>query len=177
MNATGVRLYGLSRTQGTTVSRAKQPSVERQIAKLVEQSKQSGLGMNPETPLQNAIRLALGQDPDVCLWRNSTGAAQTYDAERAKIGFLSYGLCVGSSDLIGLVRIRSQLPIVTIGGETYPSFGRFIALEVKTEIGQSSKEQRRFLALVRSFGGFGAVVRSVEDARAAVARAKEGKYE
>jgi hypothetical protein len=106
-----------------------------------------------EAELQDQIRLALGSDPRVVLWRNNTGVSVSPDGRRTR-----YGLCVGSSDLIGVLR---------------PS-GRFIALEVKTATGRVSPEQARFIALVNGAGGFAAVVRSVADARAAVERAMEG---
>jgi hypothetical protein len=40
----------------------------------------------------------------------------------------------------------------------------FTAIEVKTEKGKVSPEQSKFIEIVRSFGGIGAVVRSVDDA-------------
>jgi hypothetical protein len=70
-----------------------------------------------------------------------------------------YGLAVGSSDLIGCLN------------------GRFIALEVKTPTGRASPQQRQWLDLVRRHGGFAAIVRSVEDARGAIARARTGASE
>jgi hypothetical protein len=105
-----------------------------------------------ERDVQQAIRLALGRLPDVVLWRNSTGVARPNDR------VVRYGLCVGSSDLIGLLA---------------PS-GRFLALEVKTAAGRTSLEQDQFLALVRRRGGFACVVRSVAEALAAIDRAREG---
>ena len=52
--------------------------------------------------------------------------------------------------------------------------GRFVALEVKSETGRVTKEQATFIALVRHMGGVGEVVRSVEEAMAAVDRAVKG---
>jgi hypothetical protein len=98
-----------------------------------------------ESQLLDAIRLAVGQDPTRCvLWRNNTGVALQGTTR------VRYGLCVGSSDLIGIAN------------------GRFVALEVKTEQGRVSREQAQFLALVNARGGIGRVVRSVDDALAAV---------
>ena len=51
----------------------------------------------------------------------------------------------------------------------------FVALEVKRPGGRITKEQTDFLALVRSLGGFGAVVHSVEEARDAIPRARRGE--
>jgi len=72
---------------------------------------------------------------------------------------VTYGLCKGSSDLIGL----SQ---VLIGPEHLgQTLALFTALEVKTSRGRLSAEQEKFLRLVQQLGGRGGVVRSVEEAR------------
>ena len=106
---------------------------------------------NRETDIQQRIRLALGRLPGVVIWRNTGG----YD-ERAR---QEYGLRRGASDLIGICD------------------GRFFALEVKTATGRPSKEQIQFLKIVRANGGFGAIVRSPEDALAAVGRCRKGMCE
>jgi hypothetical protein len=106
-----------------------------------------------EQELQQLIRLELGRGP-VRLWRNNVGALRD---ERGRL--VTYGLCKGSSDLIGL----SQ---VVIGpqhlGQTLAVFS---ALEVKTTKGRIRVEQEKFLQLVQQLGGRGGVVRSVEEAR------------
>lgn len=106
-----------------------------------------------EAELQDQIRLAIGADSRVVLWRNNTGLAVSSDGRRTR-----YGLCVGSSDLVGIVR----------------GSGRFVALEVKTESGRVSPEQTRFIALVNGAGGYAAVVRSVTQAQAAIDAAARG---
>lgn len=98
------------------------------------------------------IRLSLGREPDFRVWRNETGTARHLNRH------VRYGLCRGSSDLIGILA---------------PT-GRLIALEVKTETGRPTREQLLFLDVVRRFGGFGAIVRSVQDAHAALDRARKG---
>ena len=60
---------------------------------------------------------------------------------------LHAGLCVGSSDIIGIT----------------PD-GRFLAVEVKTKTGRVSDEQQRFIDAVRRKGGVAGVARSVEEA-------------
>lgn len=108
-----------------------------------------------EAEIQDAIRLA-GHSLGLVLWRNNTGLA--VDGLRR----IRYGLAVGSSDLIGIL---------------VPE-GRFIALEVKAPNGKGpTPEQERFLTLVRRSGGFAAVVRSLEDARKAIERARQGRDE
>jgi hypothetical protein len=108
------------------------------------------------TALMKRIRLALGADPDVVLWPNIVTHIETYDAERGGARHGHAGLPDGSPDLVGIV------------------FGRFIGLEVKTGSGQLRPSQVLFSRLVQKHGGFFAVVRSVEEAVAAIARAKAG---
>lgn len=104
-----------------------------------------------ERDIQAAARLALGSDPGLVLFRNSVG----YDAGTKQ----KYGLCPGSADLVGCCD------------------GRFIGLEIKSERGRSSPEQVRWAELIRSKGGFVAVVRSVDEAIQAVARCRAGGSE
>jgi len=107
-----------------------------------------------EPELQRDIRLALSRERDLVIWRNNVGVAQ-HGQHRVR-----YGLALGSSDLIGIL-----------------SPGRFIALEVKSPRGRATEEQQLFAELVRARGGFAATVRSVEEALAAVARARGGGSE
>jgi hypothetical protein len=88
-----------------------------------------------EHEIQQRIRMACGRGP-VRLWRNNTGALVDQQGR-----FVRFGLCKGSSDLIGL---RS--------------------LEIKAAGGVVSPEQRAFLRLVQKLGGVAAVCRSVEEA-------------
>lgn len=91
---------------------------------------------------------------DVVIWRNSTGVANTADGKKQR-----FGLCVGSSDLVGIVD------------------GRFLAVEIKAADGRLRPEQELFLALVRRKKGFACVVRSVDEAVAAIERARRGLSE
>ena len=109
-----------------------------------------------ESALVASIRLALGRDSRVVLWRNNTGSA-LQDFGSGGMRPLKYGLCVGSSDLIGIVAPH----------------GRLIALEVKTASGRVTREQQQFLSLVERMGGVARVVRSVDDALRAVDAASE----
>ena len=106
-------------------------------------------GGRPLRRIMDALRI----EPDVLLWRNSVGVGEHGDGRR-----VTYGLALGSSDLIGI--LASQ--------------GRFMALEVKTPACRLTDYQARFLERVRQHGGFACVVHSVEEARAAVRRAREG---
>jgi len=141
-----------------------------------------------ESEIQNAILLKFGRESDLTLWRQNTGTARTEVATRAhlerllsmlnlndwdnarsllrallaeKPRFTAFGLCRGSSDIIGIVQSMASAP------------GVFLALEVKAANGKLSNEQRQFLALVNRRGGVGREVRSVEDAGRAIDEARQ----
>lgn len=111
--------------------------------------------MNPETKLQRRIMAALSSAGHT-VFRNETGRfwtgriihkeGQTVTLSGAAM--IPVGLAVGSSDLVGL-----QV-------ET----GRFFAIEVKTPTGRVSKEQHKFIEVIKARGGIAGVARSVEDA-------------
>lgn len=101
---------------------------------------------------QQRIRLELSRGP-VRLWRNNTGVLLDRNGRPVQ-----FGLCKGSSDLIGL---RS----ITIGPEHIgQTIAAFVALEVKGPRGRLTAEQEAFLAMVKEMGGLAGVARSVEDA-------------
>lgn len=110
-----------------------------------------------ERDIQNAIRIALTRRDDIVLWRNAMGFVSRGDRKQR------FGLCVGSADLIGILRLPS-------------GSGIFLAIEVKREDGALSSEQALFLALVQKMGGIAILARSVEEAATAIddviARAK-----
>ncbi len=89
------------------------------------------------------------------LWRNNTGALVDQQGR-----FVRFGLCKGSSDLIGL---RSVVVTPEMVGQR---LAQFVALEIKTVSGTVSPEQRTFLQLVQQLGGLGAVCRSIAQAQA-----------
>jgi len=106
-----------------------------------------------EQALQQQIRLQLSRGP-VRLWRNNVGALRDHRGQLVR-----YGLCPGSSDLIGLRQL-------TIGPEHLgQTLAVFTALEIKTPSGRLSEEQRHFLAIVQQLGGISGVARSVQDAQ------------
>lgn len=75
---------------------------------------------------------------------------------------IRYGLSVGSSDLVGLVRISENN-------------SRFIGLEIKTAKGKPTEEQKAWANTINRFGGHCSVVRSPEEAIQAVTDALELK--
>lgn len=107
-----------------------------------------------EAQTQQAIRLALSRG-DTRLWRNNSGVL--YDRQGRPV---SFGLCKGSSDLIGFRTI-------TIGPEHLgQQLAVFAAIEVKSATGRVTTEQAAFIEQVQAMGGLAGVARSVSDAAA-----------
>jgi len=94
-----------------------------------------------ESDVQKLIMLALS-DAGCLIFRNNVGVLKNQAGIPIK-----FGLCVGSSDLIGVT----------------PA-GKFIAIEVKTATGRVRPEQTRFIDAVRSRGGIAGIARSPADA-------------
>jgi len=108
--------------------------------------------VDPHTALVEAALLALGQLPDVFVWKNATGAGRAMNNPDRLIRF---GL-FGSSDLFAIVGPR----------------GRFLGLEGKTGNAVQQKNQKAFQRAVEAVGGVYVVFRSVDDALAGVERAR-----
>ena len=90
------------------------------------------------------------------LFRNQTGRYRLGDR------WVSSGLCVGSSDLIGWT------PIVVTKDLLDRQLAVFTAIEVKGPKGRERLEQGRFLNLVKTQGGITCVARSMADVDAAL---------
>lgn len=104
--------------------------------------------MNPETSLQNKIRLALSK-MGILNFRNNTGTLLDRNGRPVR-----FGLCKGSADIIGLRTVTITEDMV---GQ---KFGQFVAIEVKTKTGKVTEAQENFLDQVNRAGGFGMIVRS-----------------
>lgn len=111
-----------------------------------------------EHEIQQRIRLTCGRGR-VRLWRNNTGALVDQQGR-----FVRFGLCKGSSDLIGLRSLEITPELV---GQR---IAQFVAFEVKTAQGVISAEQRAFLRLVQGLGGVAEVCRSMEEAEQLLCR-------
>lgn len=116
--------------------------------------------MNQETKIQNRILLALSE-AGCTVWRNETAKAWVgrilhKDGQHVTLAnarMVSFGLCTGSSDLVGITQS-----------------GRFLAIEVKTAKGRASKEQLIFIDAVNSAGGIAGIARSPEEALELISR-------
>lgn len=125
-----------------------------------------------EREIQQQIRQALGLERDLVLWRNAMGFAEVIDGNGLRK--LHYGLGVGSADLLGILRV----PVVdTRAPHGIRAIGRFVGLEVKRPGEKLRPEQVTWAELVRGFGGFTTIVRSVDEAIAALERARNGGSE
>lgn len=105
-----------------------------------------------EAYVQNKIRLAVGSG-DVRLFRNNTGALLDMKGRLVK-----FGLCKGSSDLIGFKSITITPDMVG------SKIAVFSAIEVKDK-GKATVEQTNFINVIKKAGGFAGVANSVKDAK------------
>lgn len=100
-----------------------------------------------ESDIMRACMLALSE-AGCLIWRQNVGTLKNAAGIPIK-----FGLCVGSSDLIGLT----------------PT-GRFLAVEIKTSKGRATTEQMRFIEAVRARGGIAGIARSPAEALALLAQ-------
>jgi hypothetical protein len=103
-----------------------------------------------ESLIMREIRMRLGKIPEVVMFRNNVGTAE-FVSPQGDVMHVAYGLCPGSSDLIGMLK-----------------GGRFVALEVKRPGEQPTKSQQQFIALIRRMGGVADVVTSADEAERVV---------
>ena len=136
-----------------------------------------------EAEVERSVLLAVGRLPDVLVLKNEVGIGYTRDVrfalEKALAVFgpiavqsalavltrhsITYGLGVGSPDLVGVVRsARGAVP-----------FG----LELKAPDGTVAEHQARWHAAARKRGLFVGVVRSGDEAVDALERARRGETE
>lgn len=113
---------------------------------------------NPETDLQQRIRLALGQLQHLRIFRNQTG--QLPDPKTGRP--VQFGLARGSADLIGWRTVTVTPDMV---GQR---LAVFTSIEVKTPTGRLTPQQRNWMQAVLAAGGIAGVARSISDAIALV---------
>jgi len=119
-----------------------------------------------EAALTRRIQVGL-TNADTRIWRNNVGTAWQGQVTRNRDGSITirnprpvtFGLCEGSSDLIGARSVQVTPEMV----------GRrvavFAAVEVKTDAGRATDMQQQFIQTVRFLGGFAGIARSVEEAK------------
>ena len=98
----------------------------------------------PERVILKSCLAYLNAHPAVAfVFRANTGLVQTPDGRRFKAGFK------GCADVLGMTKN-----------------GSFIAIEVKRAGKDATPDQAEFLRKVNAYGGYGMVVRSIDDCRA-----------
>ena len=125
-----------------TKQRAKQMRLDGEVENIKSATMSEG-------DIQRGILTTLPKLEGVRVWRNNVGTARTYDGR-----FIRFGLCEGSSDLIGFV---SKTITPDMVGK---NIAVFAAIEVKAHKGKVSIEQDAFLGTVAKFGGISAKVRA-----------------
>lgn len=128
---------------------------------------------NPETALQQRIRLAVSELGGV-LWRNNSGRATYLHGPQAHE--VAYGVGKGGADLLGYtpVPVIAPVPTADTGMARRVKLPVWTAVEVKSPTGRLRPNQRRYLEGVARDGGLAIVARSVEDATGPIARALAG---
>lgn len=125
-----------------------------------------------EGPIQDDVQLAVSEAGGVT-FRQNVGLGWQGDVIRIKTASvvklypgdlvirnarpLHAGLIKGSSDLIGW----RSIPVSSLPPDSVVA--QFVAVEVKTNTGESSPEQRHFVKMVQQAGGLAGVARSSED--------------
>lgn len=94
-----------------------------------------------ESEILQQVRRAVSEI-GVRVFRNNVGVLKDKQGNHVR-----YGLCNGSSDLIG-----------------WDSTGRFVAIEVKRPGGKITPEQQNFIDQVNKAGGIAGIVHSEEEA-------------
>ncbi len=107
-----------------------------------------------ENQIQQEIRLAVGQEKNLRLFRNETGSLPNPRTGK----WVDFGLAKGSSDLIGFKTIEVTPDMV---GE---KLAVFTSIEVKNKRGKVSELQHNWLQVVKKAGGITGVARSIQDA-------------
>jgi hypothetical protein len=87
------------------------------------------------------------------VFRNNVGRLQDRHGR-----YVQYGLCVGSSDLIG------YLPVTIRPEHVGQTLAVFVAIEAKSATGALRPEQRQFLNVVGQHGAITCLARSEADA-------------
>ncbi len=101
---------------------------------------------------KNAIMLKLNKKRGVRIFRNNVGVAIYSDGRRVR-----YGLCPGSSDLIGWKSVDVTPDMIG------KKVAVFLAVEIKAGKTTVKEHQDNFIDVVREFGGIAGVVRDIED--------------
>jgi hypothetical protein len=120
-----------------------------------------------ENKVQHDIMRALGCLPDIIVYRNTVGQTTMYNADTGAHQHVTFGLCPGSADLVCMLRVEHAGRV----------FAQWVCLEIKRPGEKPRPDQAKWANAVKQMGAFATYVTSVEEALAAVERAREGRYE
>lgn len=120
------------------------------------------VGIMPETTLVRTL-LIRASEWGARLFRNNVGMLEDRHGNKVR-----YGLCVGSSDVIG------WLPVVVTPEMVGQTVAVFVAFETKMGVRRATDEQAKFLRAVAGAGGIAAVIR--DESGLADAQAQFEKY-
>lgn len=110
--------------------------------------------MKKESNIQAAIQLELSRN-GIRAFRNNIGSA----INPHNGNYVQYGVGgVGGADLICII------PTVITADMVGKTLGVFGAIEVKNATGRPSKDQLRFIEMVKQSGGLSGIARSTDDA-------------
>ena len=104
-----------------------------------------------ETEFMKAVRTQLSDDGTLN-FRNNTGKLEDKTGR-----WVTFGLCPGSSDIIGIKPVKITPDMV---GKT---IGQFVAIEVKKKGKKATPDQLRFLNAIKSRGGFASIATEDEE--------------
>jgi len=111
--------------------------------------------MSMESTILAEVKAALNRLDGLTVWRNTGG----FDEERK----IRYGLCPGSSDLVGVMMVRGV--------------GVALFVETKSATGRMEVDQRTFRGVVERLGAVYIVARSTSEAilQASLASGRVGR--
>lgn len=124
-----------------------------------------------ESQLQKQVLVSCSGD-GVRLWHNPSGSAYRGKVTRHGTGviishasLIKFGLCTGSSDLIGFKTIEITPDLV---GQ---KIAVFAAIELKREKGGVvSQEQKNFIEMILEHGGIAGIAKSIEEVKSLLKR-------
>lgn len=108
--------------------------------------------MTTEKDIEKKITMSV-QGAGSIVFKNNVGYAQKTDPNTGKSYWIRFGLCEGSSDLIGIT------PVKITPGMIGKTVGVFTAIEVKKDVKKSYDKhrmdtQQRFIDFINRNGGF-----------------------
>lgn len=107
-------------------------------------------------------RILLDTSPlGVRLWKNTRGMFLTLDGKRKVQAGLQ---APGSSDLVGFT------PVVITQQHVGSTLAILTVIEVKTDTGRASDNQKHFIQFILDNGGYAGIARSPEDAKKIVGK-------